>query len=121
MKAQAALGLLCTGNEVAAGVGGLARSTEGVDLETPNVPCALSCESRLSLQIHKLPYLLRNLWKPFRTVPDKNCFSCFFFFFLVQEIVMPKLKAFLRAENWVSWVNYKFCYKLKKRVVMSKV
>lgn len=66
MKAQAAPGLLCTSNEVAAGVGGLARSTEGVDLETLNVPCALSCESHLFLQIHKLPHLLKNLWKPFR-------------------------------------------------------
>lgn len=54
LKAQAAPSLLCTGNEVAAGVGGLAREREGVDLETPNVPCALGCESRLSLQIQRL-------------------------------------------------------------------
>lgn len=42
LKAQAAPSLLCTGNEVAAGVGGLALGTEGVDLETWNVPCGLS-------------------------------------------------------------------------------
>lgn len=44
LKAQAAPSLFCTGNEVAAGVGGLAQEREGVALETRNVPYGLSCE-----------------------------------------------------------------------------
>lgn len=78
-KAQAAPSLLCTGNEVAASVGGLAGGREGVALETQNVPCGLSCEFCLSADLafiscHVFLETCGNSW----VVPGKNCFNIFF-------------------------------------------